>query len=69
MTYYAQSKLGAFKEANGTIEQIFVSPFDGIRPVKVAWLMSQKLQLMGQYLDDTYEYEYVPLGSCSLKIV
>lgn len=67
VTYYAQSKLGAFKEANGTVEQIFVSPFDGIRPVKVAVSRRQKLQVMGQYLDDTYEYEYVPLGSCSLK--
>ena len=67
VTYYAQTDLGAFKETVNGIEQIFVSAFDGIRPVKVAVSRRQKLQLMGQYLDNNFEYEYVALGSCSLK--
>ena len=27
----------------------------------------QKLSLMGQYLNDEFDFEYVALGSCSLK--
>lgn len=67
ITYYAQTGLGSFKETSAGITQIKVAEYDNNRPIKVAVSLRQKLDLMGQYLNDEFEYEYVPLGSCSLK--
>jgi len=67
VTYYAQSEMGAFKETEQGTKQIHVEAYDGKRPIKVAVSRRQKLELMGQYLNSEYEYEYVALGSCSLK--
>lgn len=67
LTYYAQKGLGAFKESETGSEQIFVEPYDGKRKIKVAVSKRQKLCLMGQYLNDDYEFDYIALGSCSLK--
>ncbi|WP_076417274.1 3'(2'),5'-bisphosphate nucleotidase CysQ [Colwellia sp. UCD-KL20] len=67
MTYYAQSGLGAFKETSEGITKIQVAEYDDNRPIKVAVSRRQKLNLMGQYLNNEFDYEYVPLGSCSLK--
>lgn len=67
ITYYAQSGLGSFKETpKGTIK-IKVAEYDNNRPIKVAVSRRQKLNLMGQYLNAEFEYEYIPVGSCSLK--
>lgn len=67
VTYYAQTGLGAFKESIDGIKLLSVSPYDGKRKVKVAISRRQKLDVMGKYLDSSFEYEYVALGSCSLK--
>jgi 3'(2'), 5'-bisphosphate nucleotidase len=77
LTYYAQTHLGAFKECNvqgGAQEgsslsshQIHVAKYEENRRIKVAISRRQQLNLMGQYLNDNYEYDYVALGSCSLK--
>lgn len=67
VTYYAQTGIGAFKEHASGTDKISVSPYDGIRPIKVAVSRRQKLQVMAKYLSDEYSYEYVPMGSCSLK--
>lgn len=67
LTYYAKTGLGAFKDNGNTIKKIHVKPYDQQRPVKVAISRRQKLELMGQFLDKTFNYEYVALGSCSLK--
>ena len=67
ITYYAQKARGAFKETNEGCEQIFVEPYDGSRKIKVAVSRRQKLSLMGQYLNESFEFDYVSLGSCSLK--
>jgi 3'(2'), 5'-bisphosphate nucleotidase len=67
LTYYAQKDVGAFKESVNGCEQIFVEPYDGKRKIKVAISRRQKLSLMGQYLNDAFEFDYIALGSCSLK--
>jgi 3'(2'), 5'-bisphosphate nucleotidase len=68
LTYYAQNNLGAFKENNLSSRQIHVAEYDGTRPIKVAISRRQELSLMGQYLNnDEFSFEYVSLGSCSLK--
>lgn len=67
ITYYGQVGLGAFKENIHGSQQIFVEPYDGKRKIKVAISRRQELSLMGQYLKDSYQYEYIALGSCSLK--
>jgi len=67
VTYFAQKDLGAFKESGGKTNKISVEAFDGERKIKVAVSRRQKLNLMGQYLSDEFDYEYIALGSCSLK--
>ncbi len=76
-TYYAQTHLGAFKECNSSSStqqeksqsshQIHVADYQEKRRIKVAISRRQKLSLMGQYLNDEYDFDYVALGSCSLK--
>ena len=67
MTYYGQKNLGAFKENAHSNNQIKVADYDPERPIKVAISRRQALNLMGQYLDQAYDFDYVALGSCSLK--
>ncbi|XQW84795.1 3'(2'),5'-bisphosphate nucleotidase CysQ [Thalassotalea piscium] len=67
LTYYAQKDLGAFKEDDQGSHPIQVAAYDGKRKIKVAISRRQELSLMGQYLNKTFDYEYVALGSCSLK--
>lgn len=68
VTYYAQTGSGAFKEdQNGAIQPIHVEPYQSKRAIKVAVSRRQKLELIGKYLNNDFEFEYVPLGSCSLK--
>jgi 3'(2'), 5'-bisphosphate nucleotidase len=68
LTYYGQNNLGAFKENNRSSKQIHVAEYDGIRKIKVAISRRQELSLMGQYLNtEDFSFEYVALGSCSLK--
>jgi 3'(2'), 5'-bisphosphate nucleotidase len=67
VTYYAQKDKGAFKETPTDCQRISVEPYDGKRKIKVAVSRRQKLDLMGQYLNDTFDFEYIALGSCSLK--
>jgi len=67
VTYYGQKGLGAFKEIDGETVQIKVKPYDNQRKITVAISRRQQLSLMGQYLNKAYEYDYVALGSCSLK--
>ncbi|WP_440877157.1 3'(2'),5'-bisphosphate nucleotidase CysQ [Thalassotalea sp. PLHSN55] len=67
LTYYAQNNLGSFKENDQSSIKIQVADYNHDRPVKVAISRRQKLALMGQYLNNEFDYEYVALGSCSLK--
>lgn len=67
ITYYAQTGLGSFKETAEGTSKLEVASYDNNRPIKIAISRRQKLELMGQYLSSDFEYEYVPLGSCSLK--
>lgn len=67
VTYYAQTGVGAFKESEEGTVKIHVEAYDHKRPIKVAVSRRQKLELMGQYLNPEFEFEYVALGSCSLK--
>lgn len=67
VTYYAQKGVGSFKETDTGTTQLEVAEYNFDRPIKVAVSLRQKLELMGQYLNPEFEYEYVPLGSCSLK--
>lgn len=66
LTYYGQTGVGAFKESDRS-RQIKVSSYDPNRKIKVAISRRQHLDQMGQYLNKDYEYDYVALGSCSLK--
>ena len=71
LTYYAQNNLGAFKECaisqSSTSNQIYVADYDQQRPIKVAISKRQRIDLMGQYLNDEFDYDHIALGSCSLK--
>ncbi len=67
ITYYAQNNLGSFKENDLGSHKLQVAAYNHDRPVKVAISRRQELSLMGQYLSDEFDYEYVALGSCSLK--
>ena len=67
LTYFAQTGLGAFKDNSLSQHQISVANYDPGRPIKVAISRRQELSLMGQYLNTEFNYEYVALGSCSLK--
>jgi len=67
-TYYGQNKLGAFKDNLLSSSQIKVSPYTDPRKIMVAVSRRQELALMGQYLNEQeFDFEYVSLGSCSLK--
>lgn len=67
VTYYAHKNGGAFKEDAQGSQKIQVAEYNGERSIKVAISRRQKLELMGQYLNANFEYDYVALGSCSLK--
>lgn len=67
LTYYGQKGLGSFKEHIRGTHQINVTPYNGDRPIRVAISRRQELGLMGQYLNETFDYENIALGSCSLK--
>ena len=67
VTYYAESGVGAFKEQDGQVQPIKVASYDGIRAINVGVSRRQKLSVIQQYLNPEYSYEYIPLGSCSLK--
>lgn len=67
VTYYGQKHLGAFKENAQGSQQIHVAQYQLGRSIKVATSKRQKLDLMAQYLNNEFSYEYVALGSCSLK--
>ncbi len=67
LTYYGQKGLGAFKEDNLASYAIKVAQYEENRRIKVAISRRQQLELMGQYLNDDFDYDYVALGSCSLK--
>lgn len=71
LTYYAQNNLGAFKECNlqknSSSHQIHVADYQESRRIKVAISKRQRIELMGQYLNDDYDFDHVALGSCSLK--
>ncbi len=71
LTYYAQNHLGAFKECalsnSNSSHQIHVADYQEQRRIKVAISKRQRLELMGQYLNDDFDFDHVALGSCSLK--
>jgi len=71
LTYYAQNKLGSFKECNlqnnSSSHQIHVAGYQEQRPIKVAISKRQRIELMGQYLSEDFDFDHVALGSCSLK--
>jgi 3'(2'), 5'-bisphosphate nucleotidase len=67
LTYYASKGNGAFKENNVGSKQIHVADYQVGRKIKVAISRRQELSLMGQYLNSSYEFENIALGSCSLK--
>ncbi len=68
ITYYAQKNLGAFKENLLATNAIKVADYNQPRKITVAISRRQELALMGQYLnEEDYDFEYVSLGSCSLK--
>ena len=67
LTYYGQKNLGSFKDNGQSSYQIKVADYQKNRPVKVAISRRQELGLMGQFLNEKFNYEYVALGSCSLK--
>jgi len=67
LTYYGQKNTGAFKENTQTSHQIRVAEYHRGNAIKVAVSRRQKLNVMGQYLNTDLSYEYIELGSCSLK--
>lgn len=67
LTYYGQKHLGSFKDNCQGSHKIAVADYQENRRIKVAISRRQQLELMGQYLSDEFDYDYIALGSCSLK--
>jgi len=67
LTYYAQQGLGAFKEDASGSWQIFVKPYVAERKIRVAISRRQELSEIKRYLNASFDYENIALGSCSLK--
>ena len=67
LTYFAQKNVGAFKDNGIAQHAISVANYQPEQPIKVAISRRQELSLMGQYLNNDFDYEYIALGSCSLK--
>jgi 3'(2'), 5'-bisphosphate nucleotidase len=67
VTYYAQTGLGAFKETPLGSKQIQVQPYQGARNIRVAISRRQQLSLIQSYLNPSFDYQHIALGSCSLK--
>lgn len=67
LTYYAQDNLGAYKENDLSSHRIQVAKYEEQRRIKVAISRRQDINLMGQYLNNDFDYEHIALGSCSLK--
>lgn len=77
LTYYAQNHVGAFKDSHvntnnqqnksQSSNQIHVAQYKEQRRIKVAISRRQELGLMGQYLNNDFDFDTVALGSCSLK--
>jgi len=68
ITYYGQKNVGSFKENLLATNAISVAEYQQPRKITVAISRRQELALMGQYLnEDEFDFEYVSLGSCSLK--
>jgi 3'(2'), 5'-bisphosphate nucleotidase len=67
VTYYAQNNLGAFKDNGQGSKAIHVASYRENKPIKVVTSRRQELSLMGQYLSQDHLFEYIALGSCSLK--
>ena len=67
LTYYGQKNLGAFKDNDTGSHKIQVGDYKLQQAVKVAISRRQELSLMTKYLNEDFTFEYVALGSCSLK--
>lgn len=67
LTYFAQQDYGAFKDNGVTRHRMLVKPFEPNRVIKVAISRRQELTLIRQYLSNEFQYEFIALGSCSLK--
>ncbi|WP_371374600.1 3'(2'),5'-bisphosphate nucleotidase CysQ [Thalassotalea aquiviva] len=67
VTYYGCKKGGAFKQDNQGTKQIKVAPYDGKRTLNVGVSRRQKLSTIANFLNERYQYQHIPLGSCSLK--
>ena len=67
LTYYGQTGIGSYKDNGQTSHRLQVTPYSQEKKVRVAISRRQELSLMGQYLNSSFDYEYVALGSCSLK--
>ncbi|NTS76538.1 3'(2'),5'-bisphosphate nucleotidase CysQ [Catenovulum sp. SM1970] len=66
--YYAVEGEGAFKETADGSKQIFVRKRNQDTKLKIAVSRVQKKETTTKHLfDSVKEYEFVPLGSCSLK--
>ncbi len=67
-TYYALKEAGAFKvEANKT-EKIQVSQHIENASITMAVSRRQSSQQIAQHLNNEYQYDFLAMGSCSLKI-
>jgi len=77
LTYFAQNHLGAYKDCHfnasapqnksQSSHQIHVAQYQEQRRIKIAISRRQNIELMGQYLNDDFDFDHVALGSCSLK--
>ncbi|OUS26571.1 3'(2'),5'-bisphosphate nucleotidase [Thalassotalea sp. 42_200_T64] len=67
VTYFAETEYGAFKQDTAGIKQIKVADYDGKRSLNVGISRRQKLAVIEKFLNTSYEYQHIQLGSCSLK--
>ena len=67
ITYYGQKGLGSFKEHVKGTDKISIRKYQQGQAIQVAISRRQELSLMGQYLNKNFDYQYIALGSCSLK--
>ena len=69
VSYYAYSGKGAWKipDLNDSVKIKTHHHELPNQSIAMAISRRQELSLMGQYLNDSFDFEYVALGSCSLK--
>ncbi|WP_371187100.1 3'(2'),5'-bisphosphate nucleotidase CysQ [Thalassotalea maritima] len=65
--YYARQGQGTFKDIGHGAQPIHVAEYDGVRALNIGVSRRQNVAVIEKFLNANYQYQHLPLGSCSLK--